>query len=267
MFFGFENITIQYKDKPILENVSMSFPKGSIVTIIGQNGSGKSSILKTIPRALKPKSGRVIYNDKDLSAYSPKFVARKIGYLAQIHTSPPDIDVKTLVSYGRYPHTKFLKSLNEDDKSVVDEAIEKTGLAPLKDRTISTLSGGERQRAWIAMIIAQQPEILVLDEPTTYLDISYQIEVLDLIDRLNKEMGITIVMVLHDLNLAARYSDYLYTLGKGGIEAEGKPSEVITQEGLRRLFDIETNVLEDKENKCPFFIPLKGCSRINKEKV
>lgn len=174
--------------------------------------AGKSSLLKTISKAVTPRNGQIIYQDKKLSQYPPKILAQKIAYLAQVHTSPPDIDVRTLVSYGRYPHSKFGRGLTARDGEVIDKALSLTGLESLQNQILSTLSGGERQRAWIAMTICQEPEILVLDEPTTYLDISYQVEVLELVRKLNRELGITIIMVLHDLNLAARYSDRLYAI-------------------------------------------------------
>lgn len=186
MYFGFKDITIQYGKKKILENLSVEFPKGKITTIIGKNGCGKSSLLKTVSKAVLPRQGEVIYEGKRLDRYSPKFLAQKIAYLAQVHTSPPDIDVRTLVSYGRYPYSKFGRGLTEKDTVIIDNALERTGLSGLQNQILATLSGGERQRAWIAMTICQEPEILILDEPTTYLDISYQVEVLELIRKLNR---------------------------------------------------------------------------------
>ncbi len=188
----------------------------------------------------------------------PKFIAQKIAYLAQVHPSPPDIDVRTLVSYGRYPYTKFGRGLTAVDGEVIDRVLQMTGLMTLQHQVLSTLSGGERQRAWIAMTICQEPEILILDEPTTYLDISYQVEVLELIRRLNREMGITIIMVLHDLNLAARYSDRLYAIKDGGLCASGRPAEVLTRQNLKEIFQIDAVVYQDEINHCPFFIPLHG---------
>lgn len=257
MYFGFEHIKIRYDGKTVLEDVTVEFPKGSIVTIIGQNGCGKSSLLKTVSKAVVPKAGKVIFQDKPLSSYPPKELARKIAYLPQVHTSPSDIDVRTLVSYGRYPHSGLRRRMGEEDKKVIEETLALTGLTKLQDRDLATLSGGERQRAWIAMTICQQPEILILDEPTTYLDISYQVEVLELVKQLNQKLGISIIMVLHDLNLAARYSDYLYAICQGQLYAKGKPKEVLTRENLRHLFQIDATICEDKWNQCPYFIPLK----------
>lgn len=255
MYFGFRNITIAYKKKCVLENVTLEIPCGKIVTIIGQNGCGKSSLLKTVSRAVTPQNGDVIYNDQTMQTYNRKKFARKIAYLAQVHTSPPDIDVRTLVSYGRYPYMKFGRGLTKADIDIVDTTIEITGLTELQNRALSTLSGGERQRAWIAMTVCQQPEILILDEPTTYLDISYQIEVLELVQRLNREMGMTILMVLHDLNLAARYSDRLVAVKEKKILAVGTPSEILTESYLREIFHINAIVKTDTDNGCPYFIP------------
>lgn len=258
MYFGFKNISISYKNRQIIENLSVEFPKGSITTIVGQNGSGKSSLLKTVSRAVTPDKGNVLLEGKSIRKYPAKELAQKIGYFAQVHTSPDDIDVRTLVSYGRYPHSKFGKGLTAKDVEVVDRALIMTGLKKLENQMVSTLSGGERQRAWIAMTICQEPKILILDEPTTYLDISYQVEVLELVQRLNRELGMTIIMVLHDLNLAARYSDYLYALKDGKLYAKGTPQTVLTENILKELFHIEASVQKDTVNGCPYFIPIRS---------
>lgn len=257
MYFGFENISISYGKKHVIDGLSLDFPKGKITAIIGQNGCGKSSLLKTVFKAVTPQKGRVIYCDKTLGEYKSKAIAKKIAYLPQVHFSPPDIDVRTLVSFGRYPHTKFGRGLTKEDVAAIDEVLGLTGLAELQYRTINTLSGGERQRAWIAMTICQQPEILILDEPTTYLDISFQVEVLELIRFLNRQLGITIIMVLHDINMAARYSDALCAIKNCNICARGCPREIITEENLRQIFEIQAVVFEDNSNNCPHFIPLK----------
>lgn len=257
MYFGFQNMTIGFHGKTVLEDVTLDIPRGKVVTIIGQNGCGKSSLLKTVSKAVTPRMGEVIYNDKPLKSYPPKQIAQHIAYLAQVHVSPPDIDVRTLVSYGRYPYLKLGHHLTAEDGRIIDETLRLTGLTALQHRTLRTLSGGERQRAWIAMTVCQQPEILILDEPTTYLDISYQMEVLELVRRLNREMGMTIVMVLHDLNMAARYSDMLYAIRGGRIFASGTPEEVICCETLRSVFKIEADITCDASHHCPYFIPMK----------
>lgn len=257
MYFGFQNITVAYGKKTVIEDLNVEFSKGKITTIIGQNGCGKSSLLKTVSKAVTPQQGKILYQDQELSQYPPKFLAQKIAYLAQVHTSPPDIDVRTLVSYGRYPHSKLGRGMTVKDAQVIDQALEMTGIRHMEYQSLSTLSGGERQRAWIAMTIAQEPEILILDEPTTYLDISYQMEVLELVRHLNQKLGITIVMVLHDLNLAARYSDQLYALKSRTLYQKGTPEEVLTAENLREIFQIEAVVQQDPYNHCPYFIPLQ----------
>ena len=255
MYFGFRNITVDYGKKNILNSLSLEVPKGKILTLIGQNGCGKSTLLKIIPRAVTPKTGFCELDGKALRDYRSKLLARRIAYLAQVHTSPPDIDVKTLVSYGRYPYLKRGRGMTKADGDIVSNVLEMTGLERLATQPLSTLSGGERQRAWIAMTVAQEPEILVLDEPTTYLDIGYQIEVLELVKRLNKTLGITILMVLHDLNLAARYSDILAAIKGGRVFGSGSPYEMLTVQNLKELFGIDADIIRDDEHDCPFFIP------------
>lgn len=257
MFFGFKDVSVKYGKKPVLNDVTVDFPEGKIITLIGKNGCGKSSLLKTVSKAVIPSTGTPVYMDKPLKEYKNKLLAKEIAYLPQVHSSPPDIDVKTLVSYGRFPYLKTGRGLTKEDGEAIEEAISFTGLTPYKDRIVSSLSGGERQRAWIAMTVCRRPKVLILDEPTTYLDISYQVEVLELVKRLNEEKGVTIIMVLHDLNLAARYSDFLYVIKDGGIYLSGKPAEVLTEQNIKDVFEIEADVFEDKKNGCPFFIPLK----------
>lgn len=256
MYFGFRKITVEYGKKRVLNELDLDIPKGKIVTLIGQNGCGKSSLLRTVSRAVTPRGGEVLFDGRPLKSYRAKERARKIAYLAQVHTSPPDIRVRTLVSYGRYPHSRPGRGLTQKDAEIIDRAIEMTGLTALSEQTLSTLSGGERQRAWIAMTVAQEPEILILDEPTTYLDISYQIEVLELIRSLNRSLGMTILMVLHDLNLAARYSDLLCAIQNGRLFAAGTPGQVMTCRNLRDIFGIDAVVQTDEYHVCPYFIPL-----------
>lgn len=258
MFFGFKDISVKYGKKTVLSDVNIDFPEGRIVTLIGKNGCGKSSLLKTVSRAVTPCAGTPVFRDKPLKEYKSKLLAKEIAYLPQVHSSPPDIDVKTLVSYGRFPYMKMGRPMTKEDSDAIEEAISFTGLSQYKERIVSSLSGGERQRAWIAMTVCRRPKVLILDEPTTYLDISYQVEVLELVKRLNEEKGVTIIMVLHDLNLAARYSDLLYVIKGGGVYLKGPPKEVLTAENIRDVFEIEADVFEDTKNGCPFFIPLKS---------
>lgn len=261
MYFGFRDIYVSYGKKEVLRGLTLDVPRGSVVTLIGQNGCGKSTLLKTVSGAAAPHRGEAVYLNRALSAYPRRKLAQKIAYLAQIHDSPPDIDVRTLVSYGRFPYSRFGRAMTAHDAAAIDGALSLTGLTHLKDRTLATLSGGERQRAWIAMTVAQEPEILILDEPTTYLDVSYQVEVLELVRRLNRERGITIVMVLHDINLAARYSDLLAAVQSGTLFAALPPDEMVTEQNLRAVFEIESAVYRDPVHGCPYFIPEKTVFR------
>lgn len=256
MYFGLKNISIKYGHRLILDNMSIEFPHGKITTIIGRNGCGKSSLLKIFTKQVKPLGeGTSIFKQKKMSEYSPKELAKKISVLPQIHSAPPDIDIYTLVSYGRFPHKKFGHRLNLKDREIILDSIEKTGLKGMEHARIKTLSGGESQRAWIAMSICQQPEILVLDEPTTHLDINFQVEILSLIKKLNSELGITVVMVLHDLNLAARYSDLIYTIKDGKLAKSGSPIEVFTQNTIRDIFSVDSYIGHDQVYDCPYFLP------------
>ncbi len=259
MYFGFKDISISYGKKEVIKDLTLDFPKGKIVTIIGPNGCGKSSLLRVISKAVKPKQGSVQFEERNLCDYKIKHIAKKIALLPQVHSSPPDIDVRTLVSYGRYPYMKFGRGLTREDHKVIDEVIAVTGLAELQHRIVGTLSGGERQRAWIAMAICQRPEILILDEPITYLDVSYQVELLELIRRLNQSLGITIIMVLHDINLAARYSDCLYVIKDKAVYAKGPPEKIVSRDMLRDIFRIEADIYEDRVNNSVFFIPQTVC--------
>ena len=257
MYFGFDNVSITYGKRQILENITMEFEKGKITTIIGPNGCGKSSLLKTISRVVTPSAGTPVFEDKPIKDYSPKELARKIAYLPQIHTSPADIDIRTLVSYGRFPYKKFGSGLTQEDSDIIDQTLELTGLSHMGDRLLNNLSGGEKQRAWIAMTICQQPEILLLDEPITYLDIGYQVEVLELIKELGERLKITIVMVLHDMNFTSRYSNRIYMLKDGHVYDYGKPEEIISHDKMEHVFSIDSQIVRDDKNDCPFLIPEK----------
>lgn len=252
MYFGFDTVTAGYDRgaAPVVQDLTLALGKREITALIGPNGCGKSTLLSLVPRLLKPWAGRVIYRDAPLTALSQREAAQKIACLSQHHTAPGDLSVRTLVSYGRYPH----QSNSALDRAIVADALSRTDLTALADRPLSTLSGGERQRAWIAMAVAQQPEILLLDEPTTYLDVGYQIEVLELITALRNELGLTVLMVLHDLNLAARYADRLCVMQAGRLVADGAPTAVLTPDMLRQVFGIAADVHTD-EDGYPYFIP------------
>lgn len=252
-----KEIEIGYGDKIAVHKANIKINEGEVVTIIGPNGSGKSTLIKALSRCLKLRSGSVTIDGININKIPTKTVAKKMAILPQVKSVSSDITVESLVSYGRFPHLDFKNRLTKDDHEIVDWAMEKTGLTKLKDRNVMTLSGGERQRAWIAMALAQKPQVLMLDEPTTYLDISYQLEVLELVKELNQTLGITVVMVLHDLNQAARYSDNIYVLKDGHMCDYGKPNEIMKSNLLKDVFRIEADVYEDKVNQCPYFIPSK----------
>lgn len=252
-----EGLNVGYDDKKILKDISFNVNAGEIVTIIGPNGSGKSTLIKTISRYLKPKSGSIYLDRVNINQINSKEIARNLAVLPQVKGVSSDISIEELVSYGRYPHIKFGKRMSKGDKDIVTWALEKTGLLEMKDRYVVTLSGGERQRAWIAMSLAQKPKILLLDEPTTFLDICYQLEILELVKELNKTLGITVVMVLHDLNQAARYSDKMLVINNGELWEYGEPCKVVSGELLKNIFKIDADIYEDKINNCPYFIPRK----------
>ncbi|WP_326906496.1 ABC transporter ATP-binding protein [Sedimentibacter sp. MB31-C6] len=252
-----ENLNVNYDDKKILKDISFNVKNGEIVTIIGPNGSGKSTLIKSISRYLKPASGKIYLNKVNINQINTKEIARNLAVLPQVKGVSSDISIEELVSYGRFPHLKFGRRLGIEDKEIISWALEKTGLMEMKDRYVVTLSGGERQRAWIAMSLAQKPKILLLDEPTTFLDICYQLETLELVKELNKTLGITVVMVLHDLNQAARYSDNILVINNGELWEYGEPCKVISEGLLKHIFKIDADIYEDKINNCPYFIPRK----------
>lgn len=252
-----EGLNVNYNDKKILKDISFNVKNGEIVTIIGPNGSGKSTLIKSVSRYLKPVSGNIYLNRVNINQVNTKEIARNLAVLPQVKDVSSDISIEELVSYGRFPHLKFGRRLGSEDKEIITWALERTGLLEMKDRYVVTLSGGERQRAWIAMSLAQKPKILLLDEPTTFLDICYQLETLELIKELNKTLGITVVMVLHDLNQAARYSDNILVINNGELWKYGEPCEVISGELLKNIFKIDADIYEDKINNCPYFIPRK----------
>ncbi|MEK5415671.1 iron ABC transporter ATP-binding protein [Paenibacillus odorifer] len=240
--FTVDSISIRYEQKNIINNFSFSVKKGEIVSIIGPNGSGKSTLLKAVSRLIPYHTGAVTLEGTDLKSMTAKQVARKMCMLSQKNQAPNDMTVIDLVSYGRYPHKKWFEKLNHEDMDIVDWALEKTHLKDYKDRAVSSLSGGESQRAWIAMALAQRPLVMLLDEPTTYLDISHQHEVLELVRELNQDMGMTVVMVLHDLNQASTYSDSIVVVQAGEKAMYGTPNEVMTTGMIRDIYRMDAEV-------------------------
>lgn len=252
-----EGLNVSYDEKRILKDISFNVKTGEIVTIIGPNGSGKSTLIKTISRYLKPKSGNIYLNQVNINRIHTKEIAKNLAVLPQVKVVSSDVSIEELVSYGRFPHLRFGKRMSIEDREAIAWALEKTGLTGMKDRCVSTLSGGERQRAWIAMTLAQKPKMLLLDEPTTFLDICYQMETLEMVKHLNKTLGITVVMVLHDINQAARYSDKIMVINSGELREYGEPCQIVSKDLLKDIFKIDTDIYEDQVNKCPYFIPKK----------
>lgn len=244
-----EDLDLGFAGKAVLENLTISVKKGQMISILGPNGSGKSTLLKALSRNLKPDKGNVYLGDNNLATLSAKVIARKMAVLPQAPQAPKDLTVKDLVEYGRYPHQSWWQGKSEQDDQCVEWALVQTGLEDMAGRIVSTLSGGERQRVWIAMALAQKPEILLLDEPTTYLDICHQLEIMELLADFNHEHTLTVVMVLHDINHAARYSDCVAVLHQGKVFAIGRPEDVITSHMLRVVFGVESEITIDNIGK------------------
>jgi len=254
--FQAEHVTSGYDNKTILHDISVTIPSNQISIIIGANGCGKSTLLKTMARLIKPISGQVTLDGKPIHKIPPKQLAKVLGLLPQSPVVPEGITVEDLVGRGRFPHHTFLKGWTKKDYGAVAEAMEIMNITEFADCHIDELSGGQRQRVWIAMALAQQTDILFLDEPTTYLDITYQIEILDMLTDLNKKYGTTIVMVLHDINLSARYADHVFALHKGKLVADGKPEEVITSSLIKEIFGLNCMVIQDPISDSPSVIPI-----------
>lgn len=253
-----KGLCLGYNGHQIVDNLNLCVEKGKIVSILGPNGSGKSTILKALSRNLKPDRGTVLLNGSDIELMKSRDVARQLAVLFQAPQSPGDLTIKELVEYGRFPHQNWWQGKSKDDAELVAWALSQTGLTDMSGRIVSTLSGGERQRSWIAMALAQQPGILLLDEPTTYLDLCHQLELLELVAELNKQHGITVVMVLHDINQAAKYSDEVVILKNGRIYTKGEPQTAISAQTLREVFGVEADVWLD--NGKPMFV-VRGLAR------
>ena len=243
--FRVEKLTTGYEQVRIIESLDVTIPEGQITTIIGPNGCGKSTLLKTLGRILKKESGDVFLQQENMNSLSTKEIAKKLALLAQTPSAPGQLTVEQLVAYGRYPHRKNLGRLTKDDDEKINWALNMTKTAEFRKRPISALSGGQRQRVWLAMALAQETNILLLDEPTTYLDLAHQLEVLQIVKELHEQYRCTIVMVLHDLNHAARFSHRLIAMKCGEVCYEGTPQEVMTEEVLAHIFNIQAKILVD----------------------
>ncbi|MBK0419602.1 ABC transporter ATP-binding protein [Leucobacter sp. CSA1] len=248
-------VTLGYGDRTIVEQLDLGIAPGRITSIVGANGCGKSTLLRSLARLMKPRDGRILLDDTPLQDRHSKEIARVLGLLPQNPVAPEGIVVSDLVGRGRHPHQRAMSRWSARDYEVIASALEATGIADLADRPVDELSGGQRQRVWIAMALAQETDILLLDEPTTFLDVAHQIEVLDLLTDLNRERGTTIVMVLHDLNLAARYSDVLVAMRDGRIRAAGEPSSILDSELVSDVFGLASRVIPDPVSGTPLVLP------------
>ncbi|RCS44628.1 ABC transporter ATP-binding protein [Bremerella cremea] len=249
-----DQLTLAYDQTEVVHQLSLEIPVGQITTLIGPNGCGKSTLLKGLARLLRPKQGAAYLDGKAIHLQSTRQVARQLGVLLQNPEAPEGLTVRELLALGRYPHQGFFGSITSADESKIDQALHVAGIEHLAERPLGELSGGQRQLAWIAMVLAQDTEIILLDEPTTFLDMVHQLEVLDVLDRLQREQARTIVLVLHDINHAARYSHHLVAIEDGTIVDQGSPRQIVTPQLLANVFRIAASVLIDPESASPYCI-------------
>lgn len=252
---GAEDLRLAYGSKVVVDSLSVDIADGAVTVIVGPNACGKSTLLRGLARLLNPSAGRVLLDGDELAKLSTREIATRLGVLPQSPNAPEGITVTDLVSRGRYPHQRWFRQWSREDERVVATALEATNTTDLGERIVDELSGGQRQRVWIAMALAQGTQLMLLDEPTTYLDLTHQIEVLDLLAELNENEGRTIVLVLHDLNLACRYADRLIAMKDGAVVAQGTPDEVITEESVRKVFDLDCEVVPDPLTHTPMVVP------------
>ncbi|RXZ70250.1 ABC transporter ATP-binding protein [Agromyces albus] len=251
-----DHLSLGYGERTVVDDVSTIIPPGRITAIIGANASGKSTLLRGVARLLQPRMGAVLLDGSPITDLSPNAAARVIGLLPQSPSAPDGITVGDLVGRGRYPHQGWFRRWSADDERAVDRALAATGTSDLVGRRLAELSGGQRQRAWIAMALAQETDVLLLDEPTTFLDLNHQVEVLDLLVDLNHEHGTTIVMVLHELNLACRYADHLIAMQRGRVAVEGRPADVVDAAMIEEVFELPCEVVVDPRSGTPLVVPL-----------
>ncbi len=252
------DVTLGYGSTVVVHGVNVAIPDGQITAIVGPNGCGKSTLLRALVRLLEPTHGTVLLDGESIHKVPTRDVARRVGLLPQAPIAPAGITVKELVARGRTPHQKILQPWNQDDEAAVFSALHSTALTDIQDSIVDQLSGGQRQRAWIAMALAQNTPLMLLDEPTTYLDIAHQYEVMDLLYRLNTRQQRTVVMVVHDLHQAARYAHHVIAMFDGGIAAAGKPADVLTEQVLRDVFHFDARVVPDPVTGTPMIVPAWG---------
>lgn len=261
------SLTLGYSDTIIIEELDLKIPTGEITVFVGGNGCGKSTLLRSLARLLKPKSGQIVLEGEVVGKLSTKEVAKRLAILPQGPIAPEGLTVLQLIKQGRYPHQSWLKQWSKEDEKIVNQALEATQMKELAERTVDSLSGGQRQRAWIAMTLAQKTDIILLDEPTTYLDMTHQIEILDLLFELNEKENRTVVMVLHDLNLACRYAHNIVAVCNKKVYAQGRPEDVITFEMVKDVFKINCSITKDPLFGTPLCIPHGKGRRVEKKEV
>lgn len=259
-------LTLGYGGSYVIEDLNLEIPEGRITVLVGSNGCGKSTLLRSLARLLKPVSGGILLDGDLVGSLSTKEIARRLAILPQGPIAPEGLTVSQLVKQGRYPHQSWLKQWSKEDEDVVEQALEATGLMDFAERTVDSLSGGQRQRAWIAMTLAQKTNIILLDEPTTYLDMTHQIDILDLLFELNEQENRTVVMVLHDLNLACRYAHHIVALYDKKIYAQGKPEDIVNARMVKDVFQMNCDIAEDPLFGTPMCIPHGKGRRINSKK-
>lgn len=260
-----QQVSLAYDSRSVVTDLDLQVPPGEVTVIVGANGCGKSTLLRGMARLLKPVSGQVLLDDDVVHTLPARQVARVLGILPQSPVAPETITVADLVARGRYPHQHWFRQWSASDESAVATALARTDTLHLADREVDSLSGGQRQRVWIAMALAQDPQVLLLDEPTTFLDVSHQLDVLDLLRALNTERGTTVVMVLHDLNLAARYADQLVVMQHGRVLATGTPAQVVTPAVVQEAFALTAQVIDDPVTGTPMVVPVSRSHRTTEE--
>lgn len=253
-----QKLSISYQQRQVIDSLDLTLPTAKVSVLIGSNGCGKSTLLKAMARLLTPQSGSVILEGTDIHTSNTAQIARKLAILPQSPVAPEGITVRQLVSLGRFPYQNWLRQWSEEDEKQVNEALRLTGTVALQHRQVDALSGGQRQRVWIAMTLAQATPTLLLDEPTTYLDLAHQVEILELLRGLNQQQGKTIIMVLHDLNLACRYADHLVAVHQGRVYAQGAPQEIMTETLVRKVFNLRCRIIDDPFFHTPLCIPFPG---------
>jgi iron complex transport system ATP-binding protein len=250
-----ERLTLAYDERAVVHELDLVIPRGRITAVVGANGCGKSTLLRALARLLAPRAGAVLLEGRAIGRLPTREVAKRLGLLPQSPVAPDGLTVEDLVARGRYPHQRLFRQWSRQDEAAVEDALAATGTAGLRGRPLDVLSGGQRQRAWIAMTLAQQTEIVLLDEPTTFLDLAHQIEVLDLLAELVAEHGRTVVMVLHDINQACRYADHLVAMRDGRVHTTGSPADVVDAALVQEVFGLPARVIEDPETGTPLCLP------------